>query len=270
MFFLVPDGPGLAEAIRGTAAIPVEASRQSTNSWGLRGPEPDLDAPLRGIVLGDSFMQGMFIGDDDTPPECLRRDLEERLKTRVSILNTGHLGYSPEQYYYSLVEYADRFRPHFVVVSVFANDFGERQSRAWHSRARAIGTRASTGWRRSLQFCRSRGWTYLVVPAPYEPILLGKRKAGHYPGELSNILEETEPDVPRPQRRLAQRPSRAGRRRRTSRQEALRAARSSTSRSTTATSLPWARKPGPRPWAGGSRSCSTGNPAITTEETLTG
>ncbi len=80
MFFLVPDGPELTEAIRGTGAIPVETSRQSTNSWGLRGPEPDLNAPLRGIVLGDSFMQGMFIGDDETPPECLRRDLEERLK----------------------------------------------------------------------------------------------------------------------------------------------------------------------------------------------
>ena len=33
-------------------------------------------APLRGIVLGDSFMQGMFIGDDETPPECLGRDLQ--------------------------------------------------------------------------------------------------------------------------------------------------------------------------------------------------
>ena len=42
MFFLVPDGPGLAAAIKGTAAIPVSESRQSTNSWGLRGPEPDL------------------------------------------------------------------------------------------------------------------------------------------------------------------------------------------------------------------------------------
>ena len=33
--------------------IPVETSRQTTNSWGLRGPEPDRNAPLRGIVLGD-------------------------------------------------------------------------------------------------------------------------------------------------------------------------------------------------------------------------
>ena len=42
-----------------------------------------------------------------------------------------------------------------------------------------------------IQFCRSRGWTYLVVPVPYEPVLLGKRKAGHYPGTISNVLEES-------------------------------------------------------------------------------
>ena len=45
----------------------------------------------------------------------------------VEILNTGHLGYSPEQYYYSLIEYARRFPPRFVVVSLFANDFGDFQ-----------------------------------------------------------------------------------------------------------------------------------------------
>jgi hypothetical protein len=187
MFFQVKDGPQLAEAIRGTEAIPVLESRQSTNSWGLRGPEPELDAPLRGIVLGDSFMQGMFIGDDVTPPECLRHELENHLKIRVSILNTGHLGYSPEQYYYSLVEYADRFRPHFVVVSVFGNDF-----------AGEIGDVVTLGkgdwdegkyWLdKTISLCLARGWTYLIVPVPYEPVLLGRRKAGYYPGTISTIL----------------------------------------------------------------------------------
>ena len=153
-------------------------------------PEPDLDAPVRGIVLGDSFMQGMFIGDDDTPPECLRRDLEDRLKTKVSILNTGHLGYSPEQYYYSLVEFADRFRPQFVVVSVFTNDFPATRP--------PLALKGNGDWDEGkywldkiITLCRSRGWTYLVVPVPYEPILLGRRKAGHYPGTVSNILEES-------------------------------------------------------------------------------
>ena len=39
-FYLVPDDPGLTEAIRGTAATPIESSRQTTNSWGVRGPSP--------------------------------------------------------------------------------------------------------------------------------------------------------------------------------------------------------------------------------------
>ena len=188
MFFQVKDGPQLGEAIRGSDAIPVWESRQSTNAWGLRGPEPELDAPLRGIVLGDSFMQGMFIGDDETPPECLRHELESHLKIKVSILNTGHLGYSPEQYYYSLVEYGDRFRPHFVVVSVFGNDFAGQID--------DVVTLGKGDWDEGkywldkiVALCRSRGWTYLIVPVSHESILLGRRRAGHYPGMISTILE---------------------------------------------------------------------------------
>jgi lysophospholipase L1-like esterase len=187
MFFLVPDGPGLAEAILGTPAIPVETSRQSTNSWGLRGPEPDPQAPLRGIVLGDSFMQGMFIGDDETPPECLRRYLQGELKTRVSILNTGVMGYSPEQYYHSLMAFADKFRPDFVVVSIFTNDFGDLHK---------VPTQGIGDWEEGrywldkiVEYCRARQWPHLIVPAPYQPSMFAKRKSGYYPGMISNILE---------------------------------------------------------------------------------
>ncbi len=82
--------------------------------------------PLRGIVLGDSFMQGMFISEIRNAAGTIGRDLEAPDQDpKVSMLNTGHLGYSPEQYYYSLLAFADRFRPHFVVVSFFANDFGD-------------------------------------------------------------------------------------------------------------------------------------------------
>ncbi len=187
IFFLVPDDPGLAEAIYGTPAIPVEASRQTTNSWGLRGPEPDPQAPLRVIVLGDSFMQGLFIGDDETPPECLRHYLEEHLETRVSVLNTGVLGHSPEQYYYSLLAFIDRFRPHAVVVSTFTNDFGGDSE---------VPSTGEGDWDEGkywldkiTQLCRSRQWPHLIVPVPYAPNLFGRRKAGYYPGILSNILE---------------------------------------------------------------------------------
>ncbi len=186
MFFLVPDGPDLAEAIRGTSAIVVSESKQTTNSWGLRGPEPEVDAPLRGIVLGDSFMQGMFIGDNEAPPECLRRVLEKQLNTKVSILNTGHLGYSPEQYYYTLLAFADRFRPHFVVVSVCLNDFGNAVD-VIHGNAEW--DEGEYWLDRIAEFCRHRQLPFLLVTVPNSSQILAQRMTGFYPGTLANTLE---------------------------------------------------------------------------------
>jgi len=183
---IVPDRPELAEVLRGSGGVIVTTSVQTTNSWGLRGPEPDLSAPLRGIVLGDSYMQGMFIDDEHTPPECLRRRLEDRFGTRVSVLNTGHLGYSPEQYYYTFLEYVDRFKPQFVVVSLFANDFGGideavRGEGDWDEGRYWLGEIA--------QFCRTRQLIPLFVPAPIEHQMNSPRRAGFYPGLISNILD---------------------------------------------------------------------------------
>jgi len=186
MFFQVPDGPGLAEALHGTSGIVVENSRTTTNSWGLRGPEPDRHAPLRGIVLGDSFMQGMFIDDEHTPVEYLRRYLETSLDQKVSLLNTGCLGYSPEQYHASLLAFAKRFDPHFVVESIFANDFGDAfevvqgrgewdESRYWLNQ--------------TAEFCRAHELPLLIVAVPFENGMLGRRKAGYYPGWITNILD---------------------------------------------------------------------------------
>ena len=132
-------------------------------------------------------MQGMFIGDDETPPERLRRHLQGRLKTRVSILNTGVMGYSPEQYYYSLTAFADRFRPHFVVVSVFPNDFGSILD---------VVTRGEGDWKEGkywleniARFCRDRRCPCLIVPVPFSPSVLDRRISGNYPGQLINALE---------------------------------------------------------------------------------
>jgi lysophospholipase L1-like esterase len=186
-FYLVPDGPGLAEAIRGTTAVPLEASRQVTNSWGLRGPEPQPDAPLRGIVLGDSYMQGMFIGDDETPPECLRRYLQRTLKTRVSVLNAGVMGYSPEQYYASLVAFAGRFRPQFVVVSLYANDFGNEMD----ATSRGVGDwREGKYWVDKIRrFCLVNRWPCLIVAVPYATNMKKTRNSAFYPGTIVSKLE---------------------------------------------------------------------------------
>jgi lysophospholipase L1-like esterase len=188
LFYLVPDEPGLRDVIQGTEVRVVETSRQTTNSWGLRGPEPDLNAGVRVIVLGDSYMQGMFVRDDETAPECLRRDLEQRLKARVSVLNTGVMGYSPEQYYFSLMAFADRFRPHLVVISICPNDFGNE----WAATREGKGDwQEGKYWLDKIaRYCQARHWPHLVVAAPYRPSLLEKRNEGYYPGSLPYILNE--------------------------------------------------------------------------------
>ena len=185
-YFPVPVGPDLDRVVAGTGALLVASSVQTTNSWGLRGPEPDTAAPLRGIILGDSYMQGLFVGDDQTPSECLKRHLSRDLKTRVEILNTGHLGYSPEQEYYTLKEYADRIRPRFVVLSLFANDFGDlfevlEGKGDWEEGKYWLG--------QIFQYCRTKQLICLTVPAPWVNQIEGPRKAGLYPGMVSNILE---------------------------------------------------------------------------------
>jgi hypothetical protein len=185
-YFPVPNTSELAEAIKDTGAQIVEGSTQTINSWGLRGPEPDLTADWRGIVLGDSYMQGLFVGDQETPVECLKRDLKVRLAAPVEILNTGHLGYSTEQYYYTLMKYAERFPPQFVVVSLFANDFGDYQEVLQGTGDWAEGNY----WLSKIgQFCFGRSVACVAVPAPWVNQIEGPQMAGNYPGKISNVLE---------------------------------------------------------------------------------
>jgi hypothetical protein len=184
-YFQVLDTPEVPALLNGTGAAIVAESVQTTNSWGLRGPEPNLRAPWRGIILGDSYMQGLFVGDQQTPTECLKRDLRKRLQASVEILNGGHLGYSPEQYYFTLVEYARRFPPRFVVVSFFANDFGEL-SEALEGR----GDWEEGGyWLNEIHtFCRARDIICLFVPAPWVNQIEGASHRGYYPGMAANTL----------------------------------------------------------------------------------
>ena len=185
-FFLMPDSPGLREAIVGTGARILPGSAQTTNSWGCRGSEPDVNAPVRGLILGDSNIQALFIGDDETPSECLRRELQAHLGKRVSVLNTGHLGYSLEQIYYTLLEYGDRFKPHFVVLSFCSNDFGsltgpdpdrrdEEEGRYWLDRI--------------TMYCRAREIVEFDTPIPHEYLVTSSRSAGRYPGRVCDLLE---------------------------------------------------------------------------------
>ena len=183
--FLVRDDPEVRAAAVAADAIVDEPSRQTTNSWGLRGPEPDPQARVRGVVLGDSFMQGMFNGDRDTPPLSLERALRALWSVPVSVLNTGHIGYAPEQYYHTLQEYGARFRPHFVVVSVCPNDFGNG---AAVMAGRGDDWNEAAWWlEQVVQWCRTRSLPCLLVPAPTDVQIVGRRKDGRYPAPVCDL-----------------------------------------------------------------------------------
>jgi hypothetical protein len=180
---LVPDTAEVRAAAADAGVRVVAGSEQTTNAWGLRGPEPRLDAALRGLVLGDSFMQGLFIGDDETPPAALERQLEHALGASVCVLNTGHFGYSPEQYYHTLRTFAGRFRPHFVVVSVCPNDFGDglavlKGQGDWPE---------ATYWLSEIRrYCHERGIACVVAPVPVDVRVEGQCLEGFYPGLVAN------------------------------------------------------------------------------------
>ncbi len=182
-FFFLPDTPEVRSALGGAKVEILPRSIQTTNSWGCRGAEPDPTAKARVLVLGDSFMQGMLVSDVDTPPACLERVLHETWNVPVSVLNTGHIGYSPEQYFYTLRAYFDRFRPHFVVVSLCPNDFGGTLE------VLDGGGHWDEGmyWINAIEdFCRFRTIPYLLVPVPLESQVAGLGRQGHYPGPLSD------------------------------------------------------------------------------------
>jgi hypothetical protein len=179
---LIPDRPDVREQAAKAGGVVVKGSEQKTNSWGLRGPEPNLDAKVRVMVLGDSFMQGMFIGDDVTPSAQLERYLAQKWKTPVSVLNTGHVGYSPEQYYHTFLEYAGRFRPQIVVISVCHNDFGEDQE-VLNGKGDMYGE-AAYWLNRLIERFRGVNIAFLIVPVPHDEQIERTRTDGHYPGRL--------------------------------------------------------------------------------------
>ena len=127
-------------------------------------------------------MQGLLVGDDQTPPSRLEAILKGDLGDSVSILNTGHLGYSPEQYYYSLVAYFERFRPQFVIISICDNDFGDRRvPENWVEGEYWLDAIA--------QFCRTKGLIYLAVPVPQEDAMIGRRDETIFPAKVSRIFD---------------------------------------------------------------------------------
>jgi hypothetical protein len=178
--FLIPDTPEARDAAARAGGRVVPTSAQTTNSWGCRGREPDTTAPVRVIVLGDSMMQGALVGDTESPPARLEAHLSQSLAAPVSVLNTGHIGYSIEQYDQTLRAFGDRFRPQCVVISIGGNDFGDRAKPAnW--------VEGKYWLDRITDYCNQRQWEYILVPGPGQSTLLGPRTLLDYQAQVDRI-----------------------------------------------------------------------------------
>lgn len=95
------------------------------NSRGLRDREYSYEKPpgvRRILVLGDSFVWGYGVGDDEIFTEVLERRLERsppHAGVRYEVLNTGVSGWGTDQEYLFLRREGFRYRPDVVVLAFF-------------------------------------------------------------------------------------------------------------------------------------------------------
>ena len=128
------------------------------------------------------MMQGALVGNTDTPPAKLEYYLTQALKAHVCVLNTGHIGYSIEQYDQTLRALGDRFGPDFVVVSVSENDIGDLKDPAhWSEAAYWTG--------RIGELCNERGWHFLFVPVADLAAIYGPKSIHRFQAQFSTIFK---------------------------------------------------------------------------------
>ncbi|OGX13565.1 MAG: hypothetical protein A2351_01520 [Omnitrophica bacterium RIFOXYB12_FULL_50_7] len=93
-----------------------------TNSAGFRGTREYAIEKPKGVIriatLGDSFVFGFGVQDDETFPALL----ETSNKTR-EVLNLGVPGYGMDQIYLSYREIARKYHPEIVLIGIFPEDF---------------------------------------------------------------------------------------------------------------------------------------------------
>ena len=187
----LPDSPEVLDAVerlnltvniarneRGDIAV------QTTNSLGLRGPEPDPSAEIQVLVIGDSYMQGFLIDDEDTPARCLERYLEETLETSVSVCNASNQGWGPKEYAAAMQEFCGK-DVDLVIVSVCPNDFGDGflvingRGDDW--------VRAEYYLRQIQRKCFVTNLPLICCPVPGEK-QLRSRLDGHYPARVATMM----------------------------------------------------------------------------------
>jgi hypothetical protein len=93
------------------------------NALGLRGPEigARLSGERRVLVLGDSYVWGQGVRDDETVPARLEQELRARGAT-VTVGNAGMFGTGPREWGYTLARHRATFAPDLVVAVMYVGN----------------------------------------------------------------------------------------------------------------------------------------------------
>ena len=114
--------------------------RVRVNALGLRGPDlgPKKAGELRILMAGDSFVYGHGVGDAETIPALLERELEQHVQDSrtVSVANGGLQAYATQQELALVRELAPEIAPDVVLLAWFWNDITPRDVEAVESSLR--------------------------------------------------------------------------------------------------------------------------------------
>jgi hypothetical protein len=117
--------PGASGEYVGPRPWPIEFSASiSINSLGLRGPEIPPRGPeeLRVLFLGDSVVAAFEVSYEETFEARVERALNERLHSKVRVINAGVRGYGSDQSYLYYRERGRKLEPDLVALFHSRND----------------------------------------------------------------------------------------------------------------------------------------------------
>ncbi len=97
-------------------------TRVTTDAFGLRGHDADSRRPCRVMMLGDSFVFGHGVNDDETFSHLLQERLDVAFPGMYSVINAGVNGYDTIREGGLYQELADVFHPDLTLVNFVAND----------------------------------------------------------------------------------------------------------------------------------------------------
>lgn len=107
------------------------------NSYGMRDREHTVEKPegvFRILVLGDSFMEALQVGFEESLPHLLETRLAQQWPRRVEVLNASVSGWGTDDELKYLTEYGVHFKPDLILVAMtLHNDVSDNLAEKFHS-----------------------------------------------------------------------------------------------------------------------------------------